>query len=470
MRRRLVSYFALAVALGGCGTIPYRVDGFLDRPECQTLYDAYDDISPGNSRVPAEVLESPCWRRAKEERDDYDLLFVEFDDQGWVQGTSDLARPSPDHLDAFFRELDRLREANRDNGLSLAVFVHGWHHNAGARDANVTAFRWLLRDLAIAERGRRRADPTVGVGPRVVGVYVGWRGESIPVPGLRQVTFWERKNTAERVAPGSVREFFARMDLLRDRSRNSGGKRNVRMLTIGHSFGGLITFESLSSEFLRAAVRSTGDDYVSRLGDIVVIVNPAFEGARYEPLMVAGQRISGIKKDQLPVLIVATSSADDATGILFPLARRISTIFETTPGAEGDAIVKAVGHNDRYTTHRLAVCDKDDAACASACRAPQVQARQTTAEVRQKLAQDIGDEYRLMQSSGPRCSHDREYLCSGLKLESTPNWVPKANPFWVVSTTGDLMKDHNDIFNARFLSFIRQMYLGVIAVRFPRKQ
>ena len=45
------------------------------------------------------------------------------------------------------------------------------------------------------------------------------------------------------------------------------------------------------------------------------------------------------------------------------------------------------------------------------------------------------------------------------------NHVLRQNPFWVVSTTGDLMGGHNDIFNQRFQSFISQMYLGVIAVR-----
>ena len=260
MTRRLLLACAAAVALAGCGTIPYRVDGFVDKPECRRIYDVYDDVSPRNANVPEEVRASPCWLRAKEERDEYDLLVVEFDDQGWVQGTSDLTRPARDHLDAFFAELDRVYAANRDNGLSLAVFVHGWHHNADARDANVSDFRLLLRDLVIAERGRKlSAAPAAATGPRVVGVYVGWRGESVSVPGLRLTTFWERKNTAERVAQGSVREFFERMDFLRDRGRDRHGQRNVRMLTIAHSFGGLITFESLSSDFLRAAVRSTGE-------------------------------------------------------------------------------------------------------------------------------------------------------------------------------------------------------------------
>ena len=46
------------------------------------------------------------------------------------------------------------------------------------------------------------------------------------------------------------------------------------------------------------------------------------------------------------------------------------------------------------------------------------------------------------------------------------NWI--ANFIW--GTTSDVMSNHNDIFNARFVAFIRQMYLGVIAVRFPRKE
>jgi hypothetical protein len=64
------------MALAGCGTIPYRVDGFLDEPECQRIYDAYDDISPRNASAPDAAFDSPCWLRAKEEREGYDLLFV----------------------------------------------------------------------------------------------------------------------------------------------------------------------------------------------------------------------------------------------------------------------------------------------------------------------------------------------------------------------------------------------------------
>ena len=484
MTTRLFLSLALAFGVAACESIPYRADGYAEYPECRKLYEEHDDISGQSGKVDEAVLASRCWLRASEERRDYDLLTIEFDDQGWVQSSSPLERPAgQDFLDEFFGRLHRIYDENRENGLSLVVYIHGWHHNARATDSNVTDFRWLLRDLAIAEK-----DARIGAsrdrGPRVVGVYVGWRGESITVPYLNEVTFWERKNTAERVAQGSVRELFARLDFLRDAGRTKlasdrlsqkddarQGERNVRMLTIGHSFGGLIAYEALSSEFVRFASRSTPEDYVSRLGDLVVIVNPAFEGARYEPLMVAGQRLRGLKKNQLPVVIVATSEKDNATGILFPIARVFSTLFEGTNGPEGRSVTRAVGHNERYTTHRLKPCDEGDKECDKACLKPQTTGRKSSRENLENIASDMSEESRLMRGIADKgfaglMSRDLEYLCGRLRLESTKMWSPKPNPFWVVSTTGEVMKDHNDIFNPRFVSFIRQMYLGVIEARF----
>lgn len=476
MNKSLVFSTVVAVGLAGCGEIPYRKDGFAVNPDCRALYNRIDDISTDNKEISAGDRSSPCWLRAREERDDYDLLFVEFDDQGWVRDTSNLTRPAKeDFLDTFYNQLKQLYDDNRDNGLSLVVFVHGWHHNAGAEDENVTNFRRFVRDVSVAEKIMNAGKKE----PRVVGIYVGWRGESITVPILRKVTFWERKNTAERVAQGSVRELFARLDFLRDRGRTGvrfdalsmkerpgDGGRNVRMLTIGHSFGGLITYEALSSEFVGAAARSTGDDYVSRLGDLVVIVNPAFEGARYEPLMAAGQRIRQLKKNQLPVVIVATSRADWATRAAFPLARQFSTFLERTPGKEDDAIVYAVGHNSRYRTHWLAPCSEGDTDCASRCKGQP--AVQQSAKGAGPSADQIRAEFELMKGIGSKglSEEGKDYLCSNLRLTSTENWKPEKNPFWVVSTEKQLMEGHNDIFNPLFMSFIRQMYFGVISERF----
>jgi len=446
MIKLFVSILFVALVLAGCtGNIPYRTQGFSEMPECKTIYNQH----AGDDKLASDPTgtEEKCWERSREERDNYDLLFAEFDDQGWIQGTAGRKGPATDHLDLLFQQLNGLRAQYEKNGLLLIVFVHGWHHNADANDMNVREFRKLLRDTQLM---------TGKDGRRVVGLFVGWRGESLTVPGLSMTTFWDRKNTAERVAQGSVRELFAKLDSFHDGARNSdNGFQTVRMMTIGHSFGGLVTFEALSSDFLRAAARTHANESdrsrsLPRFGDLVIIVNPAFEGVRYEPVKAAGMRLPPLKPDQLPVAIVATSTADWATGVAFPTARFFNGLFESAPQEERKANRETVGHNDRYTTHRLAVCAADDASCWNACA--------------------DSDEVAHMTNITRDGVQSPEYLCDGLKLTTTPEWAPAGNPYWVVETTGDVMSDHNDIFNPNFVAFIRQMYLAVIASTEGKKE
>lgn len=479
MTMRIVFCVLTLAVLCSCGRIPYRTDGLASKPDCARLYEANEDISYGSKTATPAVVDDPCWKRSIEERSNYDLLFMEFDDQGWVQESKGDPEKSQDYFDKFFAKLGQIYDANRSNGLSIVVFVHGWHHNADARDNNVTEFRRLLRDLAAAEVEIHKSDDVknrMSDKPRrMVGIYLGWRGESITLPWVTEVTFWDRKNTAERVAQGSILEFFSRMDLIRDRSRSnlnfdgrtcaqSGeGRRNVRMLTIAHSFGGLITYEALGGELVRIATRSRPDDYVSRLGDLVIIANPALEGTRFEPLRLAGQRLKSFRENQLPVVVLATSRADWATRKVFPTARWFNTIFENTPGEEGDALVKTVGHNPRYITHTLDVCPKDDARCTAACQREETKERGK--EKINEIKDDIAHERDLMGKIAHNGFEKNQYLCGGMLLAGTDKWLPRGNPFWVVYTSGDVMKGHNDIFNPNFVSFMRQMYLGVIETR-----
>ena len=458
----LGAVISFALLLAGCaGQVPNRSAGFTLAPECRALYDRHtgaEDIT---------TPESMCWKRSSEERKDYDLLFAEFDDQGWTQGTSDSSQQRADHIDQLMSRISALVNQHEKNGISLVVFVHGWHHSADANDSNVREFRSLLRDISVIEGASG--------GRRVVGLFVGWRGDSITIEGLNVLTFWDRKATAEKVSQGSVRELFARLDAMRDHAK-SGGKKAVRMITIGHSFGGLITFELLSSEFIRGVARhreatENGHDspsgciekprYLSRVGDLVVVVNPAYEGARYEPLRTAAQRTRCISDNQWPVLITATSVADDATGIAFPWARRINTLFEIDPEEEHNANIRTVGHNERYTTHKLTLCDKSDHGCLSACSQTRPLGSDVTGDVRNE---HILGELTHIRSRSLDHFGKSEALCDGLQLASTGQWVPMHNPYWVVETSGDVMRGHNDIFNPAFVAFIRQVYIGVRTV------
>jgi hypothetical protein len=472
MKSVLIAFPLWGLWLSGCaGPVPYR-DGTLGfDASCASTYAAYDSVTPAKRFLSKTEAEQRCWRRSVEEHRSFDLLFSEFSDQGWVQGTSELSRPAKDYFDSFadkLKELHAAYERHKDyNGLSIVVYVHGWHHNALASDQDVESFRRFLGDMAALETA---LSPHPQKKPRrVIGIYVGWRGESVEIPILNELTFWDRKNTAERVALGTVRELFARLDYFRDRSRDKDGNRDVRMLTIGHSFGGLVTYASMAGEFLRNAVRykecrpgNQVDKFMSRVGDMVVLVNPAFEGARFEPLHTAGQRIAEFEPNQLPVLVVATSTADWATRIAFPMARQFSTFLERSSGSEGDAVVMAVGHNDRYITHDLSTCSSANETCANACiaqpaAAPKPVGSLSAADIRTEMAHMVP----FTQSGIPVTA----YFCGGLQLRATRQWHPKNNPFWVVRTTKEVINDHGDVFNPNFVGFFRQLYIGFIYAR-----
>src|SRR5512135_116803 len=184
MTRVTVAWIAAQLlGLAACaGPVPYRPDGFAAAPGCAAVYKA--TAGPGEK---IHEPQSACWRRAIEEHGDYDLLFAEFDDQGWMPGAAaDPPADGGDYLQRLFDELQGHVDRAGKTGISLVVFVHGWHHSAAADDNNVIAFRALLKDVKKME--------DAGGGRPVVGLYVGWRGDSLRVKGLDALTFWDRKN------------------------------------------------------------------------------------------------------------------------------------------------------------------------------------------------------------------------------------------------------------------------------------
>jgi hypothetical protein len=105
------------------------------------------------------------------------------------------------------------------------------------------------------------AERSNGKPPRkIIGIYLGWRGQSLNWPlGLDNITFWDRKATALRVAQGSARELLARLrGFQRYYNKKEGNclpdpenpslrpDCKIRMLLIGHSFGGWILYSATS--------------------------------------------------------------------------------------------------------------------------------------------------------------------------------------------------------------------------------
>ncbi len=210
---------------------------------------------------------------------DFTLAFVEFDDQGrfWDRA----------QLEALERTLEE--EARSSNGdVIVTVFAHGWEHDSGVCDESVACFRAFLDQLARDSAALTRLSAGRLAPRRLVGVYGGWRGRSGTVDVLRELTFWARKRAALRIGGGDLIELLTRIDTFVKRA-NADGRDHAHMLTIGHSFGGTMIYAALANilkaRLVEALDRQGNPDpratVVQGFGDIVVLVNPAFEASLY---------------------------------------------------------------------------------------------------------------------------------------------------------------------------------------------
>ncbi|MGZ5100443.1 MAG: hypothetical protein ACXWF2_07900 [Usitatibacter sp.] len=434
--------------------------------------------------------------------DEYLVGVVEFDDQGWFQHAG--------QMDFLMEELER--EASQHDVI-ISVFVHGWKHNAEFCDPNLCCFRTLMAQLARSEseyartRGRPRRS--------VVGVYVGWRGLSVKGPDfLRSTSFWDRKGTATQVALGSVRELFARLKTFQENHNDptwvgthvkggqerSGALRN-RLFILGHSFGGAIVYTSVAQYLMNSATSARADEErspVKGFGDLVMLVNPAFEAARYEPL----HHIAQTRKyppNQEPVFIAVTSIDDTATGKAFPIGRWLNGRLEEytstpgdvpgdkslyqrhTKGEERDANIQTIGHSDRYVSHLLRSTKgplappipptSPDCGCPYAGELENSSKADLSREV--ELA---GDFVRNNVTAGYRKRGWIRDYAGGISLEhkTFPPPVPGApdptapepapdSPFWVVQTNVPIVVGHNEFWTSYLINFVRQVYDDILA-------
>ncbi len=404
--------------------------------------------------------QSECARAAVEDHEEYLLGFVEFDDLGWAweRGQGEVL-------------LRTLLAEQRE--LLMVVFAHGWKHNASTCDTNVTCFRETLRRLYETEKKLAAANQRAE--RRIVGVYVGWRGLSSRGGLLKQTTFYGRKGTAHQVGSGAVTELLVRLAEVRQRKHEaavkSGQESSTRLVIVGHSFGGALIYSATSQLMMeRLVVADERGGQVRGLGDLVVLVNPAFEAARYQPLhaTVNEKTTAEFTSDQDPVFAIFTSTGDTATGRLFPLGRFFSAKFDDyrTDGERRRQKLSnraAVGHFEPFRTHFLETNDDTPAAekvadaRTAACGCPFL----TTAGAR---AMALRDDWQILE----RLREEREtsggvrmtFPTASLVYEQGPSTqnLDKRSPFspiQVISVDNEIITGHNDIYRPAFIDFLR---------------
>jgi hypothetical protein len=384
---------------------------------------------------------------------DFMLGVVEFSDQGWLQ--------NPAQLDGFMR---RIEQEAGDQPVVLVVYVHGWKHNADVCDTNLACFREVLRMIRASEL-RGVAARAVGQerSPRkVIGVYVGWRGLSVDAGPLRNISFYTRKEAALHVAQGSARELFARLRDFQSRqnAKNPDSVIATRLVLIGHSFGALVVYHAVS-QFLMESATGQPTEIVESYGDLVILVNAAFEASRYEPLHRQATGRADYNECQQPAFVAVTSKADWATKVTFPVGRWLGTRIQALSfidADERDATLNTPGHLKRYRTHSLTVAAGREAAAGQPegkpCACPYG-----------GLANEFPDEkveaeaFRAFREDGGyrKARWSRTYS-RGAFLQRLDGGGRPENPIWMVEADEKVIAGHNEIYAPIFVDFVRQFY------------
>jgi hypothetical protein len=404
------------------------------------------DYNTCNYRVSGDCSKSALQLHAAGEKDEYRLGFVEYDDQGQLRDRK--------QMNAVLDNYQRL--AASDDVLFI-TFVHGWHHSAQPEDGNISSFRKMLAEVSKMEgtgseqQGRKKR--------KVIGLYIGWRGDSISVPYVNGITFWDRKNTAHDVGQQGVTEVLLRLEEIVNVKKaieeENPPPMTSRLVVIGHSFGGAVVYTSLQKVLADRFIDSRGDkayqDDAKGFGDLVVLMNPAFEALRFSALYdLSQQGCRGYFNTQLPKFAILTSEADYATRYAFSIGRFFSTLFEShvtlerhycdKPGNngihamqvnEGKADRNTVGHFEPYLTHRLVPATG------------------------QKMR---NDDFQIKQLQTVWAEHTNDIAVDfdGSQLKSLKRTNP-LNPYLNIKVDKELINDHNDIWRPQIVAFIRDL-------------
>lgn len=328
MRRGAIHWFAAAIAtlllLGGCTTPqPYRTE-LAPRPTLE-------------GRLPGPPV--PEVRKICPTRPTACVVFVEYDDYGNLMNRGQL-----------LGAIEAAKETAAAKGTVL-VYVHGWHHDANRSD-DVKDFQELVQRTSDLDRGLRAA-PGAG---NILGVYVGWRGDSIYSRGPSKplsylLTFWDRKSAAHDIGhSGGVYELFSRLSEVRRANKDS------KLLIHGHSFGGAVVYSSVAQK-LMDQIRMDASDAPAPdvpVADLVLLINPAVEAMKLRPQLDLARTLE-FKPNLPPRLVIVTTEADWATGITFPIGRGLGTPFDFYADEHSPLQNRtAIGHYIPYVTHQLA--------------------------------------------------------------------------------------------------------------------
>ncbi len=332
----LLLAFAL---LAGCTAVPdkqYQSAGFQDR-SCSLSPVGRDVTCPSTATSAADAKDARVEKH-------FSVAYLEY-----CELESELCKgPGQLFSQQQLQSIQQQVEASNAAGEAtlVVVYVHGWHHNASSEDGNVKYFDHMLARYADALARAGRANT------RVLGVYVGWRGESIAAPIASVFTVADRGRTADLLAKrGTIAS-----DLAVIAAAVQKGSASSRMIVTGHSFGGRLISRALLPRFEKTYLP---------LGDkaLIVTLNAAIGADAFYELYQPARLSAAAAR---PTWLNITSLDDWATRRTYPVARRLGDM--QPDHADDDSSGRTIGHYPPYKTHQISFANCSTVGCGDKSR------------------------------------------------------------------------------------------------------
>jgi hypothetical protein len=278
----------------------------------------------------------------------------------------------------------------------------------------------------------------------VVGIYLSWRGETSSVPLVRQLSFYNRRGAAERIAGATATEAIYR--LLTSLRTNP----NSRSVLIGHSFGSMILERALAQAVISALLAAPGQELIFP-ADLVVLFNPAGSAMQAKQLVdiLARNRLKTYRFDdsgqrfERPLLLSFTSETDKATRNYFPLGmgikaankkfRRYGSEYCSPISKQSWLYSHTAGHTPALFSHEVSVGYRS------------VPSR---SEKERNFENGLPPRY---EAEYDPLTQQMAFSFNGEKQRFTIKRKPRAlndTPYWIMQVPRELIPNHSQIFSA----------------------
>ncbi len=186
---------------------------------------------------------------------------------------------------------------------------------------------------------------------------------------------------------------------------------------------------------------------IEGFGDLVVLVNPAFEALLYDSFNRLRQEITQYKREQHVILMTVGANNDRATGVTFPLGQFFGRFRERKQSwRQWLTILRSVTNHRPYFTHGLELRDQQEPVEDVDCGTPGVSCQPWDPE---NLV--------ASQSSENWSSFVPELTRWQLTEEQE---LPENCAFMVIQARQDIVKGHNGIFRPIFIEFLRDFVIA----------